>query len=85
MLVWAVKVGIFGTVFELKLLWHILLIFIHTAPCPTDRLRLTGGNIANEGRVEICMNNQWGTVCDNSWGSADASVVCQQLNYSAQG
>ena len=46
---------------------------------------LAGGNIANEGRVEICMDTLWGTVCDNSWGSADAAVVCRQLGYSAQG
>ena len=35
--------------------------------------------------MEICISNQWGTVCDDSWGSADATVVCRQLGYSTQG
>ena len=57
----------------------------HTAPCATGQLRLAGSNIANEGRVEICVDNLWGTVCDDSWGSTDASVACHQLGYSTQG
>ena len=62
---------------------YILLLSI--APCTTGQLRLAGSNIPNEGRVEICISNEWGTVCDDFWGSADASVVCRQLGYTSQG
>ena len=56
------------------------------APCTPGQLQLAGGNIPNEGRVEICIStNLWGTVCDDYWSSIDATVVCRQLGYSTQG
>ena len=55
------------------------------APCSNGDIRLVGGSVPNEGRVEICMDSAWGTVCDDSWGSPDAMVVCNQLGYLTSG
>ena len=82
MLVWDVKVVVLTDIIDYIIINCVLMI---TAPCSRGQVRLAGGNVANEGRVEICMNNEWGTVCDDSWGSNDATVVCRQLGYLAQG
>ena len=33
------------------------------------------------GRVEICDDQTWKTVCDYRWGHKEAMVVCRQIGY----
>lgn len=50
-----------------------------TGTCTNGDVQLVGGGTPSEGRVEICYDGNWGTVCDNDWDREDALVVCRQL------
>ena len=61
------------------------LIELVNASCATGDVHLVDSHRVNRGRVEICYQGQWGTVCDDGWSSTDARVVCSQLGYSPFG
>ena len=56
-----------------------------TDNCTTGQVRLVEGDSTLEGRVELCIDGQWGTVCDSSWTDTDASVVCGQIGLLSTG
>ena len=65
--------------------WQFHFASISPALCSNGDIRLRGGSNSREGRVEICDNNAWGTVCDDAWGVPDANVACGQLGFSRFG
>ena len=59
--------------------------FLQMIGCVEGNVRLSGGYNYLEGRVEICMNNEWGTVCNQMWNDTNAIVVCRQLRLKSAG
>ena len=66
--------------------YYSLLYTVHLEPlCYNGNVRLIGGKVESEGTIQVCVNEEWGTVCDDLWGSNDATVVCNQLNFTGKG
>ena len=53
--------------------------------CTNGEVRLVRGDTVNEGNVQICHRNAWGSICDDSWNTNDANVVCKQLGFQPYG
>lgn len=60
--------------------------FVHNTDQIPAGLRLVNSThvstTSGGGRLEIYLNDRWGTVCDDGFGAADAKLACNQLGFS---
>ena len=56
-------------------------IIVVAETCNDGDVRLSDGTSKDEGRVEVCKGEEWGTFCDNFWDRREAQVICRQLGY----
>ena len=63
----------------------VLAVSTEAGDCVDDQVRLVDGatdeqNLTMDGRLEICINNAWGTICNNNFRQVDVEVACGQLS-----
>lgn len=64
----------------------VIIFILFTVVCVDGTIRLiSGSSFPNQGRIEVCVNNTWGTVCTDYWDNLDAAVACHQLGYPRTG
>ena len=49
--------------------------------CTSGEVRLSTEFMSESGRLEVCISNAWGTVCNNNWDVHDARVACRELGF----
>ncbi len=77
---WYIVYDPFGPVIQ-----YIISCFI--AACVDGEMEIVSSSTRNKlsGRVELCVNGKWGTICSSGVGDKEARVICQQMGYSPYG
>jgi len=54
---------------------------VEPSNCTDFEIDLVEGAPANEGKIKVCLNHFWGTVCDRYLDTTDANTLCHQLGF----
>lgn len=54
--------------------------FIVGVTCTDYDVRFQDGS-NNYGRLEVCLFQEWGSICDDGWDRRDARTICRQRNF----
>ena len=46
---------------------------------------IVGSKLTVGGRLEMCYQDVWGTVCDDGWTIITAIIACKQLGHKMEG
>ncbi|XP_053386941.1 deleted in malignant brain tumors 1 protein-like [Mercenaria mercenaria] len=69
------------TVFNSCTRRYVAGVFCTDNPLNISGIRLVNGIGLSDGRVEILINDTWGTICSSSFGSYEANAICSILGY----
>ena len=59
--------------------------FLDPGTCTEGAVRLVDGVLEQEGRVEVCVNGVWGSICGEGWDKIDGYVLCKQVGFDDAG
>ena len=70
---------------NISILADLFVYHVGEGTCVEGEVRLLDGTSSTNGRVEVCVEGRWLSVCDNGWTNEDAEVVCTQMGLAKVG
>lgn len=63
----------------------LFLLWPSAIPCTDGQVQLADGFSRFSGRVEKCVNQEWGTVCADGFDSTAAEQACRMAGLGSEG
>ena len=60
-------------------------LFADQLACTTGAVRLAGGTSPANGRVEVCINGFWTSLCSVNFDTVEANIVCAEVGHQGLG
>lgn len=69
------------TYLRLNHVYKVIYFLTHMSIFLEKVIRLSDGSGSYEGRIEVFVNDEWGSVCDDWFGNREATVACKYLGF----